>query len=201
MVSSITFFTSITATVSKKVKLPNGSFAEVTRVGNVKISATFTLTNVLCVPSFSFNLISTSKLTRNAKCCLIFLASFCFIQNLLTWKTIGLGREKDGLFHLMLQDDYDLNFPSITATVNASIPFSVKDVSANVWHYRLGHISHSRISLLHSLVPAIECKQHTTCTVCPLAKRRRLSFPVSTSKSESIFDMIHCDIWGPFSIE
>jgi hypothetical protein len=81
----------------------------------------------------------------------------------------------------MLQDDSDLNFPSITATVNASIPFSVKDVSTDVWHYRLGHISHSRISLLDSLVPSIECKQHTTCTVCPLAKQRRLSFPISTS--------------------
>jgi hypothetical protein len=94
-----------------------------------------------------------------------------------------------------------LNFPSITATINASIPFSIKDVSADVWHYRLGHISHSRISLLLSLVPSIECKQHTTCTICPLAKQCRLSFPVSTSKSESIFDMIHCDIWGSFSIE
>jgi hypothetical protein len=74
-------------------------------------------------------------------------------------------------------------------------------VSADVWHYHLGHISHSRISCLHSIVPSIECKQYTTCTVCPFAKQRRLSFPISTSKSESIFDTIHCYIWGPFSIE
>ena len=77
MVSSITFFTSIIATISKKVKLPNGSFAEVTHIRTVKISATFTLTNVVYVPSFSFNLISASKLTKNVKYCLTFLASFC----------------------------------------------------------------------------------------------------------------------------
>jgi hypothetical protein len=84
MVSSISFFTSITTMVSKKVKLRNGSFTKVTHIGTVKISVTFTLTNVLCVPYFSFDLIFASKLTRNVKCCLIFLAGFCFIQNLLT---------------------------------------------------------------------------------------------------------------------
>ena len=82
MVSSITFFTSITAMISKKVKLPNGSFAKVTHIGTIKILATFTLTNVLCVPSFSFNLISASKLTRNVKCCLIFLAGFLLYSEL-----------------------------------------------------------------------------------------------------------------------
>jgi hypothetical protein len=85
------------------------------------------LTNVLCVPSFSFNLISASKLTKNVKCHLIFLAGFCFIQNLLTWKTIGLGKENGSLFHLMLQDNSDLHFPSITAIVNASPPLPIRD--------------------------------------------------------------------------
>jgi hypothetical protein len=79
MVCSISFLTTITATISKSVKLPNGQFASVTHVRNVKISASLTLTNVLCVPSFSFNLISASKLTKLFSSCLIFLANFCFI--------------------------------------------------------------------------------------------------------------------------
>jgi len=36
-------------------------------------------------------------------------------------------------------------------------------------------------------------------TVCPLAKQHRLPFPVSDSISNKIFDLVHCDIWGPFS--
>jgi hypothetical protein len=52
MVCSLSFLTTITSIVSRKVKLPNRSFAEVTHIGTVKINATLTLTNVLC--SFFF---------------------------------------------------------------------------------------------------------------------------------------------------
>jgi len=37
------------------------------------------------------------------------------------------------------------------------------------------------------------------CSICPLAKQHRLSFPHSTSISPQPFDLIHYDIWGPFS--
>ena len=36
--------------------------------------------------------------------------------------------------------------------------------------------------------------------VCHFAKPKRLSFPISTSKSKKCFDLIHVDIWGPYSI-
>jgi hypothetical protein len=36
--------------------------------------------------------------------------------------------------------------------------------------------------------------------LCPMAKQHKLSFPVSHSCNESSFDIIHCDIWGPFSV-
>lgn len=61
MVCSISLFTSITALVSHQVKLPNGHFAEVTHIGTIQLSEHLILTNVLCVPSFSFNLISASN--------------------------------------------------------------------------------------------------------------------------------------------
>jgi hypothetical protein len=92
MVFSLSFLTTITSIVSRKVKLSNGSFAEVTHISTVKINATLILTNVLCVPSFSFNLISVSKLITLLHCCLIFIAEFCFIQQLLGWKMIELGK-------------------------------------------------------------------------------------------------------------
>jgi hypothetical protein len=63
MICFISLFTSITSITSKTVKLPNGQYAAVTHIGTVKISETFILTDVLCIPSFSFNLISVSKLT------------------------------------------------------------------------------------------------------------------------------------------
>ena len=63
MVHSIHLLSSITFLVHISVKLPNGDIVQVTHIGTVKLSTTLTLDNVLCVPTFSFNLISISKLT------------------------------------------------------------------------------------------------------------------------------------------
>ena len=37
------------------------------------------------------------------------------------------------------------------------------------------------------------------CLVCPLAKQKRLNFQSSTHSSSSCFDLVHADIWGPYS--
>ena len=63
MVHSIHFFTTITSSIQISVRLPNGDMVKVTHVGTIKVSATLTLEHVLYIPSFSFNLISISKLT------------------------------------------------------------------------------------------------------------------------------------------
>ena len=60
MVHSISCFTSISTTLNTYVNLPNGEIASVTHISTVRISERLTLYNVLCVPSFSFNLISVS---------------------------------------------------------------------------------------------------------------------------------------------
>jgi hypothetical protein len=79
MVGSITFFTSIIVVVSSYVKLINGQIVLVTHIGTVKLSDSLVLANVLCVPSFSFNLISVSKLIKTINRCLIFIHKFCFL--------------------------------------------------------------------------------------------------------------------------
>jgi len=38
------------------------------------------------------------------------------------------------------------------------------------------------------------------CQISPLAKQKRLLFPVSTSSSNKIFYLLHMDIWGPLAI-
>ena len=100
MVHSAKFFTKITSILHTSVELPNGESALVTHIGTVQISDSLTLFDVLCVPSFSFNLISVSKLTSSLKCCIFFLSNLCFIQDLVKWKLIGRGKEKGGLYLL-----------------------------------------------------------------------------------------------------
>jgi hypothetical protein len=81
------------------------------------------------------------------------------------------------------------------------LSLSVKQVSSDVWHFRLGHLSDSRIKLLSQYDPSIPVNTNNYYTVCPLAKQNRLPFPVSDSTSNKIFDLVHCDIWGLFSID
>jgi len=38
------------------------------------------------------------------------------------------------------------------------------------------------------------------CQICSLAKQKRLTFHVSTSSSNKIFDLLHMDIWRPLAI-
>jgi hypothetical protein len=78
MICTVSLFTTITAVISRTVRLPNGQSASVTHIGTVRISESFILTDVLCVPSFSFNLISVSKLIKVMHCCLIFFVSILF---------------------------------------------------------------------------------------------------------------------------
>jgi hypothetical protein len=111
-----------------------------------------------------------------------------------------MGRQHGGLFHFLQTSKATTpSFPELSCT--AFVSTLVKNVNADVWHFRLGHLTQSRLSLLHDVLPSIACKFTTVCTVCPLARHRRLSFPTSSSISSSIFDLIHVDIWGPFSVQ
>ena len=97
MVHSIHYYTSITSVVQISVRLPNGDMAKVTHIGTVRLTSILILENVPCIPSFSFNLVSISKLTQSPSCYCIFLSHYCFIQDLLPWKMIGLGKKQGGL--------------------------------------------------------------------------------------------------------
>ena len=77
IVHSVHLFTEFT-TVSCVVALPNGEIAMVTHIGSITLSSILILHNVLCVPYFSFSLLSVSQLTKSCSCCLVYLSNFCF---------------------------------------------------------------------------------------------------------------------------
>ena len=82
IVCSMKLLTSYTEISHSMVELPNGEAAVVTHIGTIHLSSHITLTNVLCVPSFTFNLLSVSALTKTQPICLVFLSKFCFVQDL-----------------------------------------------------------------------------------------------------------------------
>ena len=94
------FFTKITTTVSYNVKLSNGQEVPITHISIIKLSKLITLENVLCVLSFAFNLIIAPTLAKNVSYCFVFLFNVCFLQDLMSWTTIGLSAIKNSLYHL-----------------------------------------------------------------------------------------------------
>ena len=100
IVHSLTLFTKITSCVATFVQLPNGEKVIITDIGTIQVTSSLLPENVLYVPTFNFNLISVSKLTKSLSCCLVFLSHYYFIQDLTCWKTTGVGKLHHNLYLL-----------------------------------------------------------------------------------------------------
>ena len=85
------------------ITLADESTSCVLRSETIHPTPLITLTFVLSLPQFSFNLISMSKLTRTLNCNISFFPDYCFIQDLLTKRIIGRGRESKGLHILEIE--------------------------------------------------------------------------------------------------
>ena len=129
IVCSIQLLTSYTEISHTMVELPNGEAAIVTHIGTIQLSSHITLTNVLCVPTFTFNLLSVSALTKSQPICLVFLSQFCFLQDLTSWNMIGMGKMHDGLYLLQ-----DLSLSQATASLSNSFPSRISSLSLLLTH-------------------------------------------------------------------
>jgi mRNA-degrading endonuclease HigB of HigAB toxin-antitoxin module len=177
MVINTQYYTSMQVVHNLNVTLPNGQSVVVTHIGSIQVTSSLLLTDVLCVPSFDFNLISVSKLTKSLHCCIFFLSNYCFIQDLMHWRMIGMGKQQNALYILDLSSN-SKHVVAHTSTTNLqSFMYSLSSVkhienNVHVWHCRLGHPSFSKMSFLSDIVPNVShsCKDNHVCTVCPLAK-------------------------------
>ncbi|XP_019231186.1 PREDICTED: uncharacterized protein LOC109212029 [Nicotiana attenuata] len=112
-------------------------------------------------------------------------------------KVRAIGREDDGLYILERQAfRTSLVVTDGIKNKDQTISTTAKDI--DLWHKRFGHVSTTILKkLLHSKVELIAdtVKQ---CVVCPCAKQTRLPFPISSIKTESRFDLVCMNLWGPY---
>ncbi|GKA40567.1 polyprotein [Tanacetum coccineum] len=66
--------------------------------GTVNLSPSISLSSVLSLPKFSFNLLSVSRITNNLQCSVKFYPEYYVFKDLKTKKIIGRGRKCDGLY-------------------------------------------------------------------------------------------------------
>ena len=188
MCSSLDFFHSYEPChVPLHVQLPDGTVAQVTHIGKVSFSPDFLLDKVFYIPSFKFNLLSVSQLTKSNRYKVIFSSNFCECQDLYTKKQIGKGRLREGLFYIQLPAAFSFT-SQITSTHEIDL-----------WHWRLGHPSLGRLEHFSKTCPMVSFNKEYVCDICPKAKQTRKPFSISSIKSKIPFELIHCDVWDPFS--
>ncbi|XP_010424680.1 PREDICTED: uncharacterized protein LOC104709822 [Camelina sativa] len=91
---------------------------------------------------------------------------------------------------------YVLDTKASLASVNAV-------VDIGTWHKRLGHPSYSRLDVISEVLGTTghKNKKPAYCHVCHLAKQKKLSFISENNIFNSTFELLHIDVWGPFSVE
>ncbi|KAL5831851.1 hypothetical protein ACOSQ4_017205 [Xanthoceras sorbifolium] len=119
-----------------------------------------------------------------------FLPDCCIIKEVLTKRIIDRG---DKVHDLYVLNTKDLNSVSLAY---------INNVSAHVWHNRLGHISFKKLDSLKDQLHCDVFRLHRAepCYVCPLAKQRQLSFDSHNRLSALPFNLVNCDTWGPYHV-
>ena len=189
------------------VQLHIGEATIVTHVGSVQLSSHITLTNVLCVPSFSYSVSSVSSITKTQPLCLVFLSTYYFIQDLTNWSTIGVGQMSNGLY-LLQQSSLSSASTSLVDflskhKIGSFTAFSLNNHHNNLyslWHSRLGHPSNVKLQSLSNVFPFLQNCCTKQCTICTLAKQKRLPFPFNNKMCDFPFDLVYMDVWGPFFV-
>ncbi|GKF89050.1 hypothetical protein Tco_0263013, partial [Tanacetum coccineum] len=98
--------------------------------------------------------------------------------NRLSRQTLARGRRKNGLYVLETGQHAFL----------AKLSSRQLQASFELWHNKLGHVSHDVTSTLPT---------PTLCSSCQLSKSKRLPFDLNLKRALHVLDLIHCDLWGP----
>ena len=114
-----------------------------------------------------------------------------------------MGHVVDGLYLLQCGTSHQ---PSATAlsyflvhhklsTISHPLTISMSSCSlSSLWHP-----SDVKLQALDQVFPFLQKSCNDLCKVYPLAKQKRLAFPFNNKLSSHAFDLIHLDVWGPYT--
>jgi len=169
---------------------PNGSCANISKIGTLNISPSLQLPDVLVVPEFNVDLLSVHKLARYSRVGVYFDESMVYLQDLQVKQIVKTGNQSGGL--------YFLEKDSVSSSA-MNVSMSVCFVSKFTWHSRLGHPAEKALKLLKSSL-GYSSDESPPCDICHRAKQTREPFPLSDHKSKSLGELIHLDVWGPYKV-
>lgn len=194
IIPSLSNFTSYSYVSPINMKLPNGNLVLTNVSGMVSLSNILSLTHVYYIPTFNVDLISVAKLIDSSLCNLVFTNKQCLTLNPHSRILIGLADRHGDLYVLNAQANSSPHYKSVTCNSDSTI-------SSNIRHRQLAHPSPAVHKSLSSFFPHIQFSNNKDlrCHHFHLAKHKHLSYPNSHSTTNAAFELLHGDIWGPFS--
>ncbi|GKV27558.1 hypothetical protein SLEP1_g36720 [Rubroshorea leprosula] len=175
---------------NQKVLTGDGTPLNISHVGSTSVGA-LNLNNVLVVPELKKNLISVSKFTDENPCIFEFSSDGFVIKDQVTQVVLAKGTRKGQLYALEEGEKHALAAISNKAT-------------DSIWHQRLGHPNSNVRKALASkknIVVSKWTQPPNLCSSCQMGKSCRLPFTKNNEKAESLFQKIHCDLWGPSPVQ
>ncbi|KAL0444322.1 UNVERIFIED_CONTAM: hypothetical protein Slati_2154900 [Sesamum latifolium] len=158
------------------IHLPNSSVTKATHVGTAQLTDSIVLAEVLHIPSFQYNLLFVSQLYKALPICFIFHNSSFILQDRRTEEALAIGSQIGKLFYLTPSSFSSTAINKRAKSVPEFVHLSQYCTSYELWQKRLGHPSENVIDHISTLI----CKkprEQSVCSVCPLAKQSRKSFP------------------------
>lgn len=184
MTGDISLLTDVVTMAPCPISLPNGQVAWATSHGSLNLGGRLVLRHVFLAPSLSVTLIFVAQLVRDVASFVLFTKKFCVIQDLVSKTLIG---ERNGIYH----------YEGAVAVQAGCMSMAS---SRDLWHHRMGHPSSKVLLVLTSIggfsnnLGVLE----QSCGVCLRAKQTRDTFSLSINKAVDSFDLVHCDLWGPY---
>lgn len=134
---------------------------------------------------------------------MLFTNSSCLVQDHLKKTPLLLDNNKNGLYYF--EDTCNLATAIIPPT-NSLLPIATVVTcnktldEAKLWHLRLGHVPFTTLKAYKHDLDTHTLLNSLICTICPKAKQSRQPFSSSYVKSTSPFELLHMDIWAPYSV-
>lgn len=167
----------------------NGKGLPILHIGSTRFyspSKSFSLPNILHVPEIKKNLLSVQKFCQDNNVYFEF-HSFFVVKDMSTHTILLTGPSNNGLYSICLSPG-----PS-------KVAFTTSRASPDTWHQRLGHPHFQLLQTMLSKyrLPIFGKTASSFCNSCHVGKSSKLHLLSSNYKSNHIFDLLFCDVWGP----
>ena len=184
------------------VFLLDGSTHLVHKTGRVTFSKDISLTSVLYLPSFNFNLLSVHALYASTNLSFSFSSVSCSLQDPKTREVLVVGKVVGTLCILDHIVAPTIRLTSVALNVHSTAPICTKHPHmkkdakfVSLWHKRFDHALTKPLKHI-SFLSEIAFSDFTKYDVCPLAKQSRLPFYPRVTHTNFVFELIHVDLWG-----